>query len=236
MRVLFNAGLLVIAAGLISFGCDSGTLTEADELNAVSASSNATVTSSTELFAFQAAGDVGGGVLIPGTTFPPTEGSKTTIIRHSDWVQFQIHTTNLPPGAYTVWIVTLNNPENCLTAPCSEVDVFGRQDIVDSSVYWATGGIVHDGGIGNFSVRLPKGYAPTEPGTVGLPGSGVQNTMGGEYHLIVKYHGPASDDPDVLYEQTHSLLGSCEEGANALDLGEPFGIQCFDPQAAIHQP
>ena len=56
-----------------------------------------------------------------------------------------------------------------------------------------------------------------------------------EVHLIIKYHGLASMDPDILYDQLHTLLGNCAEftgGANSLDAGA-FGIQCFDPQFAI---
>ncbi|MDP8970509.1 MAG: hypothetical protein M3N52_08470 [Actinomycetota bacterium] len=40
--------------------------------------------------------------------------------------------------------------------------------------------------------------------------------------------------PWVEANQTHSILGSCLEDANAVDLGEPFGVHCFDPQAVAH--
>jgi len=33
----------------------------------------------------------------------------------------------------------------------------------------------------------------------------------------------------ALYDQTHTLLGSCADGANG------YGIQCFDPQVAVFQ-
>jgi hypothetical protein len=51
---------------------------------------------------------------------------------------------------------------------------------------------------------------------------------------IIKYHGPPSDDPDVLYDQTHTLLGSCDQGVNGFFDGQV--IQCFDPQWAIFAP
>ncbi len=60
--------------------------------------------------------------------------------------------------------------------------------------------------------------------------------MGALFWSIIKYHGPASDDRDVLYDQTHTILGSCFSGANAVEFGDPFGIQCFDPQFAILIP
>jgi hypothetical protein len=91
-------------------------------------------------------------------------------------------------------------------------------------------------GKGLFKARVEKGYFPTDVDQIGWPGSGLLNTMGGEFFLIIKYHGLASDDPDVLYEQTHTLLGGCDAGANAYDYGAPFDVQCFDPQFVIHSP
>ena len=68
-----------------------------------------------------------------------------------------------------------------------------------------------------------------------LPG-GLLNPAGAHVHNIVKYHGPASNDPVSLDGQLTTILGSCALGANAVDLGIPFGIQCFDPQVAVHLP
>lgn len=188
-----------------------------------------------ELFAFLPAGDVGGGVLTPGTFFPPTKGGTSTLLRHAGWVQYNIHTTGLPQGAYTVWIVTINDPESCATRPCSDVDIFFNP-AVDATVFWSDGGIVQANGVGNFRARVHKGVLPDGDGQIGLPGSGLMDPFGAEIHLIVKYHGLASDDQEVLYEQTHTLLGSCDVDANALDLGAPFGVHCFDPQAVVHMP
>lgn len=222
-------------AALVSAGCESGLPTETEGPEAASSVSERVVRS-TQLFAFLPAGEVGGGVLTPGDVFPPTGVNTSKIVRTHGFVEYTIQTSGLPQGAYTVWVVAINNPGACLTTPCTDVDVFGRQDEVDSSVYWSTGGIVESDGHGYFEARVEKGYTPSNPDQIGLPGSGLLNTMGGEVHLIVKYHGLASDDPDVLYDQTHTLLGSCDEGANAIDFGPPFGVQCTDPQAAIHQP
>lgn len=224
---------LFVAATLTS--CDNSVLTEAEGPE-VAASISSKSVSFAPLFAFLPAGEEGGGVLTPGDFFPPTGINTSKLVRTEDFVEFTIQTTGLPQGAYTVWFVSINQPEACLTAPCTDVDVFGRQDEVDSSVFWAAGSIVEADGHGYFKARIEKGVVPSNPAQIGLPGSGLLNTMGGEVHLIVKYHGSASSDPDVLYEQTHTLLGSCDEGANAIDFGPPFGVQCTDPQAAIHQP
>lgn len=227
---------LVLA--LLLIGCDAGTAV-APDLNESSRSidfeeglvSQSRV-SHAGVHVFQPAGAVGGGVLIPGTEFPATRGGHSTLLRGNSWVQYNIHTTGLPPGAYTVWAVTINAPENCATYPCGEADVFGNP-AVDATVFWSDGGIVQSNGVGNFRARIHGGVLPDGDGQIAFPGNGLTNAQGAEVHLIIKYHGLASEDPDVLYEQTHTLQGSCDVGANAHDLG-PFGIHCFDPQVVIH--
>jgi len=152
---------------------------------------------------FQAAGDIGGGVLTPGDTFPQTSGGHAVLRRKNDTINREIRTSGLPPGAYTIWWVVWNT--RC-DGPRGEDDL-GSVD-GQSSLFFAGYDIVDLG----FGVN---------PATA-------------EVHNLIKYHGPASEDPDVLFDQLHTLLGSCDEGANALDLGDPFGIQCFDPQAVVH--
>lgn len=181
--------------------------------------------------AFQAAGDVGGGVLEPGSTFPPTTHGRATLTRGSDWIQVNIETSGLPSGAYTVWWVIFDTPNGC-TGACSDDDLFNPDAHV--SVFWATGEIVHRSGDGNFLARHRAGDDLGEPGTQHILGDGSIEPSRAEIHNIIKYHGPASEDPDTLHAQITSLQGSCFEGANAVDLGEPFGVQCFDPQAVAH--
>ncbi|MFK7844445.1 MAG: hypothetical protein AB8G77_04020, partial [Rhodothermales bacterium] len=218
-------------------GCESSLITEAEGPQAPGSASSAVTSQTAELDVFQPAGDFGGGVLVPGTVFPAVNGSKSTLKRMADKIRYSIKTTGLPEGAYTNWIVTINEPENCLTSPCTDVDVFGRTEEVDATVFWATGNTVGQNGKGNFSATIRVGELPDGDDQIGWPGSGLQNPMGAEIHLIVKYHGLTSSDPEIRKEQLTTLTGSCEEGANAYDLSEiGFGIQCFDPQVAIHQP
>lgn len=235
MKKLFNASLLLMAAGLIFAGCDANGINEAEGPEAL-ASHNSKKVSSTNLFAFLPAGPEGGGVLNPGDLFPPTGINKSEIVRTNNFIEYTIQTTGLPEGAYTNWIITINNPAACLTTPCTDVDVFFRQNEVGSTVFWSAGNLVTANGHGYFKARVHKNYVPSNPEQIALPGVGMADPMGAEIHLIVKYHGPASSDPDVLYDQLYTLLGSCDSGANAIDFGDPFGIQCFDPQAAIHLP
>jgi len=68
-----------------------------------------------EMMPLMPAGDLGGptNVLEPGTFFPPTDGGHATLRRGYDYIQFNLHTTGLPPGAYTVWYIIFNEPADC---------------------------------------------------------------------------------------------------------------------------
>ena len=230
---------------LVGLACDQSTLTDSelessnfDTVIVDELSMKGTLVQSTALLPFQPAGDLGGpgNQLNPGDFFPPTGKSKATLKRGSDYVQFNIHTTGLPQGAYTVWWVIFNDPDDCAGpgangGECGEVDLLGPS----TGVVWATGKIVKANGIGNFSDRIYVGESRPETIILGENLTSVlMDPKNSEVHCIVKYHGLASDDPDVLYDQLNTLLGSCGEndGANSYDAG-PFGIQCFDPQVAI---
>lgn len=156
-----------------------------------------------------------------------------TLKRGRDWVQVNIQTSGLPSGAYTVWWVIFNSPDGC-GGGCGVDDLFNTEAQV--SVFWAAGGVVGDNGIANFRARHDVGDALGEPGVQHILGDGSLNPAQAEIHNVSKYHGPASENTQTLFEQTHTLLGSCFEGANAVDPGPPFGVQCFDPQATVHLP
>ena len=221
--------LLVLSLCVLLLGCTQ------EELYSL-LSKHHTVVQHTEVEKFMPAGELGGpkNVLKPGTFSPPTEGGKATLRRGSDYIQFTMHTTGLPKGAYTVWYVIFNDPDAC-SGECGEDDLF----LPKTAVVWATGKVVMSSGVGNFSDKLYVGERREPETQEGILGeslmSPLQNAHGAEVHLIVKYHGPASRDPHTRYEQLHTLLGSCgkDEGANSFDAGAVFGIQCFDPQVAV---
>lgn len=191
----------------------------------------ATSVSRAPVVAFQAAGDVGGGVLEPGTMYSPTRHGFATLKRGGDWIQVNIQTSGLPAGAYTVWWVIFDTPSGC-SGSCGEDDLFNPDANV--SVFWATGGVVPRSGVASFRARHRAGESLGEPGTQHILGDGSLDPSRAEIHNVIKYHGPASNDPDTLASQIHTLQGGCFEGANAVDLGDPFGVQCFDPQAVVH--
>lgn len=185
-----------------------------------------------EVQVFQPAGDFGGGVLVPGTLFPPTNKKVSKLKREDDELEYKIKTSGLPPGAYTNWWVIINNPENCTDGVCDIEDIFFNP-ATNASVFWATGGVVGADGKGKFRAEIEIGELPDGPDQH-IIGPGLLNPQGAEVHIIIKYHGPASSDPDELYLQTHTLTGLCSEGANAIQ--DAFGVNCFDPQFVIHMP
>lgn len=198
---------------------------------ALAAPAPAAEVSRAPVVAFQAAGDIGGGPLTPGTFFPPDKRGFATLKRGSDWVGVNIQTSGLPHGAYTVWWVVFNNPAGCVGG-CGEDDLL--RDEAEVTVFYATGGVVGKSGTGSFHARHDAGDDLGEPGSQHLLGTGALDPGVAEVHNVIKWHGRASKDRDVLYEQTHTVLGSCLDGANAVELPPPFGINCFDPQAVAH--
>lgn len=238
--LLFMIPLLLVACSELPVAPES----EEDFVSepTLTASKNTHV-SHTTVEPFQAAGDpMGVGLLEEGSQWPPTKGSRATLVRGADYVQVNIHTTGLPPGAYTTWWAIINETDECVPSEdpafpdvvgdCGFDELFDVGGPSVPSVFWATGGIVQSNGVGNFQDRTYVGEEFGDPFPVQhLWGPGLTNPKGAMVVSIIKYHGPPSDDPDELYEQTHTLLGSCNAAANA----RPNG-QCFDPQWAIFAP
>ena len=145
-----------------------------------------------------------------------------------------IDTTGLPPGAYTNWWFVYNNPEACRNPQRGAV-CFGGPDLfnnpaVQGSAFWATGGVVGQDGAGRFVSRKCVGDSLGTPETQHIAGPGVLDPMNDATYVIVRYHGPASDNLDMLYWQTHSLLAGCSAGANAT------GVHCPNLQIAVFNP
>ena len=157
-------------------------------------------------------------------TYPPDSaeqvtGAKSQLLRGDGEVKLQINTKGLDPGgAYTVWIVAFNNPEACSDGVCNEDDMFS----VDAgfSAFWGKGKVIKNkGGAGNFRLTVKEGVLPGQV----LFGDGVLDAQETEIHWILQYHGQASDDPDILYQQLNMFEGGCNP-------------ECEDVQFAVHQP
>ena len=192
-------------------------------------------------FTFMPAGVEGGGVLEPGTFFTASGWALGILVRSKYALHYGIRTDNLPPGAYTTWWVIFNHPESCEGANpeigtlCADTDLFNLD--TKASILWSTSSIVHANGRGYFSDKIRIGDDLGIPGEQHIQGEGLLCPKQAEVHIIIKYHGPVSNDPAVRYKQLTTLLGSSGEGANGVDLGPAFGgVHCFDPQFVPFPP
>lgn len=124
-------------------------------------------------------------------------GAKAELEREEHSIEIEVHTSGLPLGAYTNWWVIFNEPSACAAAMCVYNDLFIPE--TESSVLWATNAILEDG-VAEFEAELHEGELPGQV----LSGSGLTNAQGAQIQYIIKWHGPASDDPDILYEQLYT--------------------------------
>ena len=159
--------------------------------------------------------------------------------RKKDRVTVNFKTTDLTPGyAYTLWWVRWNNPQECaIPGGCNDPD-FGNAAAVGVDVLYATGLVVDDSGIGNFSASLS---VDDDSGSVnelfGLPAAGglqSGNTYRAEVHLVVRSHGPAV--PELEDEQIGGYLGGCTVFLGVFNEIPAEVGECGDIEFAIHSP
>lgn len=135
-------------------------------------------------------------------TFIPIENSLGTLTRTDTTLEVNIN-TQVDPGTYTFWWIVFNNPENCIEL-CDEAD-FNIPE-TNSSVFFATGGIVEEDGIANFTAEIDEGVLPTLNGQV-LLGDGLVDSFAADIGIVVRTHG--SVIPDLLTEQITTVDGGC---------------------------
>jgi hypothetical protein len=124
------------------------------------------------------------GMLVPGAA---------NLTRTGEGISFRVYTTGLTAGAYTIWIVIFNRPENC-TSPggCMAPDL--ANPAVEGSVVYGTGSIVGMDMVANFHGSLSAG-APPDGIQVNMPAgtvNGLKDSRKAEIHLVVRGHGPVS--------------------------------------------
>ena len=132
----------------------------------------------------------------------PIHDAFAVLERNEDGVELTLD-TELTPGAYSVWWVVFNNPEFCVDG-CGSDD-FERSE-VNTSIFWATGEVVGDEGIGNFSAQLLEEELPTGSDQV-IFGDGLLDSFSAEIHPVVRSHG--SVIPGLEEEQITTFNGGC---------------------------
>jgi hypothetical protein len=165
---------------------------------------------------------------------------SSTLVRTDSGISATYQTQDLPPGqAVTLWFIVINNPEACISTPCSVEDVLFNEAAQGDFLFGA-GHVIGAGGGGNFGGSLKVGDVSGSGKTeVGLPAVGLLNPRGAEVHLALHSHGPALTG-QTLQAQISSFAGGC-----TAFLG-PFGIaagegdvpdaegECSTIQASVH--
>jgi hypothetical protein len=143
--------------------------------------------------------------------------------------------------AVTLWIVVFNDPSECATSPCTDVDL-GNPAVMPDVIYGA-------GNVVGNSEKIALGYhrnAGDNSGSIAdlfsLPTNngepwGLIDPREAEIHYVVRSHGPMV--PANMPEQINSFEGGC-----VIDYGPPGGPEdlhldegeCQDIQFAINQP
>jgi len=146
-------------------------------------------------------------------------------VRNRNGISVSVHTSVTDAGAYTLWWVIFNHPENCTdradTYPCE----YDLPDIVSN----ATGGLSSGSTLTlSASVGVGRPYYGEVicPGILSgdCPGTGLTNPSGAVVQLVIRYHGPAI--PGMIPEQLSTFLGGCPDG----------GPPCEDPQIVVFAP
>ncbi len=161
---------------------------------------------------------------------------ESTLVRTVNGLSMTFTDNELEPGdAYSIWWLIFNNPAGC-TGGCGEDEVGAflesGENPAELSALNATGGVADSSGSATFSASLAIG--DEGPGEF-LFGEGVTDSLGAEVHLIIRTHGPASEDADTLLAQTSTFGGSCDVNAGGT-LAEGEGFACLEPHASIHMP
>jgi hypothetical protein len=120
----------------------------------------------------------------------------STLIRTDNGASMQLKTTGLERGAYTVWFVAFNNPENCTGGVCGDDEADYDPELTGFSMGYLAGGIVGPSGKATFAGHVNEGEALSEFGT-------LADAMTSEIHLVLRYQG--EKDPGRIHEQTHTM-------------------------------
>jgi hypothetical protein len=134
-----------------------------------------------------------------------------SLSRNNDSVFGTISTSGLPQGeVVTLWWAIFYNPEFCSTPGCLAMDL--NNPAVNGSLQFGGGQVVGPNGRADFGGYLAVGdntgfhfLSPSMPN----PAPGVVNPKGATIHLVIRKHGPASEDPTILNQQLSSFGGGC---------------------------
>ena len=164
----------------------------------------------------------------------PVAGADATLVRHDHGVRFRLTTAGLTSGnVYTLWLVVVNDPDECAASPCTGGDVL-QNPATRSQVTYAAGHVVGGAGTGTFA-----GHAKVGPLDGWLADRALEDARTAEIHLVLNDHGPAI--PGAVADMLSTYRGGCSDDSpfpgifppTALEDGEPGPNTCRLAQSAI---
>ncbi|PWT89676.1 MAG: hypothetical protein C5B55_10960 [Blastocatellia bacterium] len=139
----------------------------------------------------------------------PVLGASADFNRSRNGISTNVHTYVTQPGAYTLWWVVFNRPENCQTYLCT----FDEPDLVIR----ATGHPVSQSDVANLSARLNVGGPYNNEIIYAGPDPTLSNPEGALITLVLRYHGTDLEPGGSKHFRTF-LAGCPEDGAPCEDV------------------
>ena len=132
-------------------------------------------------------------------------GARAKLVRTANGLSYSVRTDQLQPGhAYTVWVVVVNDPQNCSASPCSPQDII-LNPATNGQVTYGTGHVVGMSGKSGFGGALRRGPLPAG----WLPDQGLDDPQGAEVHLVFNDHGPKLSA--FMPGMTHTYRAGCTD-------------------------
>ena len=176
----------------------------------------------------------------------PVRGAKAILKRNTDGLHLMLDSKSLESGIYTVWMRVFNDPSLCQGGEGVENSECSRgADIAPSpfpcvpdasgmstcSVFWLSGAIVGDDGRVHVSTSLIENEWPgmvlLGGDAVGTDKQAVNNLLGAEIHVVLRYHGEAiqPEAPFFAIDPSTGLPSEITDAESAAYVG--IGRQLF---------
>jgi hypothetical protein len=135
-------------------------------------------------------------------------------------------------NAYTVWWIIFNDPSGCVDG-CGGPDIFAELATANAIVVNATGGV--SSSLGNLVVTawIDASGATSGSGEVFAGDLATLDIANAVVHMVIRSHGPASSDADILAKQIGTLAGGCTGAFGVIDPDGDHLFPCWDPHAIV---
>lgn len=150
----------------------------------------------------------------------PRDGAST-LLRSREGIGYTANTRGLlPGGAYTNWLVLFNRPDRCEARCACDLDDLFFNPSAEPGFHYLAGRVADEFGQASFTGKRNFGEIPQGENQAPLP---VAPQPGAEFQIVVREHGLASTDPDILNEQLTEFDGGCPPN------------ECGDVQVSVHR-